>query len=212
MSYNKNMNTTEQYGELASASSIEKTVGALAQKGITAVVVENGKAAKEKALEIIPAGAEVMNMTSMTLEHTGIADALAEQGKFDFVREKLEKMDDKTQATEKRRLGAAPEWVVGSIHALTEAGEAMIASATGSQLPAYAYGSAHVIWVVGTQKIVKNIDEGMRRIYEYTFPLENERAHKAYGMGSGVNKILIVNREFAPGRITIILVKEKLGF
>lgn len=206
------MKINEKYGELASASSIEKVVGELAKKGITALVVENGQAAKEKVLEIIPAGAEVMNMTSMTLENTGIAKALSEPGKFDFIRKKLEKMDDKTEGMAKRRLGAAPEWVVGSIHALTEEGEAIIASASGSQLPAYAYGAPHVIWVVGTQKIVKNLDEGLRRIYEYTFPLEDERARKAYGMGSGVNKILIVNKEFTSGRITIILVKEKLGF
>lgn len=206
------MKTNEKYGELASASSIEKTVSELAKKGIMAVVVENGQAAKEKVLEIIPTGAEVMNMTSMTLESTGIVDALSEPGKFDFIWKKLEKMNDKTEGMEKRRLGVAPEWVVGSIHALTEEGEVIIASATGSQLPAYAYGAPHVIWVVGAQKIVKNLDEGMRRIYEYAFPLEDERARKAYGMGSGVNKILIVNKEFTPGRITVILVKEKLGF
>lgn len=206
------MKINEKYGELASASSIETVASALTKNGVTVVVVENGQAAKEKVLEIIPAGAEVMNMTSMTLENTGIADALASFDKLDFMRKKLEKMDDKTQGTEKRRLGAAPEWVVGSIHALTEEGQAIIASASGSQLPAYAYGAPHVIWVVGVQKIVKNLDEGIRRIYEYSFPLEDERARKAYGMGSGVNKILIVNKEFVPGRITVVLVKEKLGF
>jgi len=88
----------------------------------------------------------------------------------------------------------------------------MIASATGSQLPAYVYGSSHVIWIVGSQKIVKDMEEGLKRIYEYVFPLENERAMKAYGMGSGVNKLLIVNKEVSLGRITIIIVKEKLGF
>lgn len=112
-----------------------------------------------------------------------------------------------------QRLGATPEWVLGSVHAVTETGEALIASNTGSQLPAYAFGVGKVIWVVGTQKIVKDREEGLGRIYEHSLPLESERAKKAYGVpGSAVNKILIVNREVQPGRITMILVNERLGF
>ena len=112
-----------------------------------------------------------------------------------------------------QQLGAAPDWAVGSVHALTQEGEALIASATGSQLPAYAYGASHVIWVVGTQKIVGNLEEGMRRIHEYTLPLESERARKAYGVpGSAVNKMLIVRGEVNKERITVIMVREKLGF
>ena len=111
-----------------------------------------------------------------------------------------------------QKLGAAPEWVVGSVHAVTEEGAVLIASASGSQLPAYAFGSSHVIWVVGAQKLVKNFDEGIKRLYEYSFPLEDERARKVYGMGSGVNKILVINKEWMEGRITMIIVKEKLGF
>ena len=52
----------------------------------------------------------------------------------------------------------------------------------------------------------------MKRIYEHTLPLENERALKVYGVSSNVSKILIINKETKPKRITIILVKEKLGF
>ncbi len=99
------------------------------------------------------------------------------------------------------------------MHAVTEDGKVLIASNSGSQLPAYAYGSGHVIWVVGAQKIVKNLDEGIKRIYEHSLPLESERARKAYGVpGSAVNKLLIINKEIIPGRITMILTKEKLGF
>ncbi len=206
------MKISKKFEELASAESIKRLKEAAVKSGFAIEIAENGKAAKERILEMIPADAEIMTMTSMTLESAGIKEALENSEKFNPARKKLEKMDEKTQEMEKRRLGAAPEWVLGSVHALTEEGQAIIASATGSQLPAYAYGSPHVIWVVGTQKIVKNLDEGMRRIREYVFPLEDERAKKAYGMGSGINKVLIVNKEFSPGRITIILVNEKLGF
>ncbi len=113
-----------------------------------------------------------------------------------------------------QKLGAAPEYVIGSVHTVTEDGHVLIiASASGSQLPAYVYAAEHVIWVVGTQKIVKNIEEGMKRIYKYVLPLESARAHKAYGVpGSSVNKLLIVNKEPVPNRITIILVQQPLGF
>lgn len=206
------MKINEKYGKLASDLNIKKVSEALLKNGMTAIVVNNSKAAKEKVLEIIPRGAEVMNMTSTTLESTGILDALRNSDKIDFLRKRLETMDNKTQKLEKRRLGAAPEWAVGSIHALTKDGQIMVASQSGSQLPAYAYGALHVIWVVGTQKIVKDLDDGMRRIFEYALPLENERALKAYGTGSNVNKVLIINKEIIPGRITVILVREKLGF
>ena len=122
-------------------------------------------------------------------------------------------MDRNTQGLEMQRLGAAPEFVIGSVHAVTQDGKVMIASNSGSQLPAHAYGSSNVIWVVGIQKIVKNIDEGFKRIYEHSLPLESERARKAYNMpGSFVSKILIINKEIKPGRITIIFVPEILGF
>jgi len=102
--------------------------------------------------------------------------------------------------------------LVSSVHALTEDGHLIIASNTGSQLSSEAYAGGKVIFVVGTQKIVKDNQEGIKRIYEYCLPLEDERARKAYGMGSNVSKILIINKEIFPERITVFLVKEKLGF
>jgi hypothetical protein len=95
---------------------------------------------------------------------------------------------------------------------VTETGQVIIASKTGSQLAGYVAGAAHVIWVVGTQKIVPTLEDGMERIEEYTLPLENARALKVYGASSSINKLLIVNKEYMPGRTTMVLVKEKLGF
>lgn len=206
------MQINESFGQLADASTVQKTADALTSNGMTAVVVPTGEAAKQKVLELLPPHAEVMNMTSMTLEGISVTKEILDSGQYQSVRNQLDTMDSATQGQEKRRLGATPEWVVGSVHAVTQAGELLIASNSGSQLPAYAYGAAHVIWVVGTQKIVQDRDEGLRRLYEYSFPLEDERAQQAYGMHSNVSKILIVNKEIQPGRITVILVQEKLGF
>ena len=197
---------------LASEESISRTVVALNANGITAVVVETGKEAKRKVFEIIPKGAEVMTMTSATLDALGISTEIVESGKFNSVRKKMMVLDWKTQGRELRKLGAAPDWAVGSVHAVTEDGKVVVASATGSQLPAYAYGSGNVIWVVGTNKIVKNLDEAFKRVYEHSFPLEDARAKKVYGFGSSVSKLLVFNKESVQGRIKLVFVKEKLGF
>lgn len=202
----------ERWNRLADEKTIRKTVEALKKNEMNAIVTENGEEAKKKVLEIIPKGAEIMTMTSATTDAIGLAKEINESGKYNSIRKKLMSMDRKTQNLEMLKLGAVPEWTVGSVHAITQDGKVLVASASGSQLPAYANGSSHVIWIVSTQKIVKNLDEGMKRIYEYSLPLESERARKAYGVpGSSVNKILIFNKE-RPERITIILVKEKLGF
>ena len=194
---------------------VTKTIDALTKNGITAEIAETAKEAKEIVLARVPPGSEVMTMTSMTLEQTGIAKEINESDKYVSVRNKLNSMDKKTQSREMQKMGATPEWTLGSVHAITESGTVLVASGTGSQLPAYVYGSAHVIWVVGTQKIVKNIDEGMRRIQEYIVPLESERIKKVHGLKeytSTVNKLLTLNRETVPQRIHIVFVEENLGF
>ena len=121
-------------------------------------------------------------------------------------------MDRETQADEIRRLSAAPDVMLGSVHAVTETGSLLAASMSGSQLGPYASGAGRVILVVGTQKIVSDLEEGLRRINEYSFPLEDARAQAAYGIHSAVNKVLIINREIVPERITVVLVDEALGF
>lgn len=209
---NQTLKPNPRFGELASDEAIERTARALEANGFAVRVIGSGREAFETALTIIPDGSEVMTMTSQTLEVIGLAKHLDESGKYNAIRPKLLRMDWKTEGDTMRKLAAAPDLVVGSVHAVTEDGHVWIASNSGSQLAPYAYTSGKVIWVVGTQKLVKDDTEAKRRLYEYAYPLEDERAQRAYGMRSGVNKILVVNKELQPGRITVILVKEKLGF
>ena len=200
------------YDTLPPRGTIDKTMSALQDNGMNAVFAENGEDARSKVLSIIPEGVKIMNMTSATLASLGLDKEISESVRYDSIRNRLNKMDRETQNEEMQMLGAAPLWTIGSVHAVTEDGVVMIASKTGSQQPAYAYGATNLIWVVGAQKIVKDRDDGFKRIYEYCLPLENERALKAYGMGSSVNKILIVNEEINRDRITVVLVNEVLGF
>jgi hypothetical protein len=121
-------------------------------------------------------------------------------------------MDRQTRGDEIRRLGAAPDVMLGSVHAVTETGSLLAASMSGSQLGPYVSGAGRVVLVVGTQKIVADLEEALHRIHEYAYPLEDARAQEAYGIRSAVNKVLVINREITPGRITVVLVDEVLGF
>jgi hypothetical protein len=202
----------EKFNTIPNQETIIKTAKALRDNGFSVHIVVSGSEAKKKVFELIPPNAEVMDMTSRTLETTGIAKEINHSGKYTSVRNKLNAMDQKTESAEMRHLGAVPAWAIGSVHAVTEEGHVFVASATGSQLSAYAYGAGNVMWVVGAQKIVTDDIAALERINTYVFPLEDQRAMVAYGVHSGVNKLFIVNKEVAPHRITIILVREKLGF
>jgi hypothetical protein len=168
--------------------------------------------AKRIVLSLIPDGAQVHHGASRSLETAGILEAIETSGRYERIRPRILSMDRKTQADEIRRLGAAPDVMLGSVHAVTETGSLIAASMGGSQLGPYASGAGRVILVVGTQKIVSDLDEGLRRVNEYAFPLEDARAQLAYGIHSAVNKVLIINREVVPGRITVVFVDEVLGF
>ena len=187
-------------------------MAALEGNGFTVLRAANAAVAKTLVLDRIPDGSQVHHGASETLEATGIADVIDHSGRFDPVRPRIWSMDRKTQGDEIRRASAAPDVMLGSVHAVTETGSLVAASMGGSQLGPYAAGAGRVILVVGTQKIVTDLDEGLRRIDKYALPLEDARAQAAYGVHSAVNKVLIINREVTPGRITVVLVDEVLGF
>ena len=202
---------SKTFDMLASRTQIERAVLALEANGIHALIAENGEQARKIFFELISEGSQIYQGSSITLDTLGITADIEESGRFDAIRPKLRALDRKTQSDQIRHLGASPDYMVGSVHAVTEDGRVLIASASGSQLGPYVSGAKNVIWVVGAQKLVKDLDEGLRRIEEYVVPLENEHMQKVYGMNTSLNKLLIINKE-RPGRITMILVNENLGF
>lgn len=201
-----------EFGELTSDDRIAAAATSLETNGIRSVIAGSGAEARRIVRRLLPEGAEVYNNTSRTLETIEVADDIEQSGRYQPLRPRLWRMDRKMQEREIRTLAAAPDYVVGSVHALTDGGSLLIASASGSQLGPIVSGAAHVILVIGGQKIVTDVAAGMRRIYEYCYPLEDARARQAYGVPSGVNNVLVINRVLAPGRVTAILVKERLGF
>jgi hypothetical protein len=191
---------SERFSHQADRARIDRAAAALKAHGIDAVIVGDAATARAEVLDRIPAGSDVFTA------------ALNESSDYVSVRNKLYALDRATQGAEMRALGAAPSWAVGSVQAITESGELVIASMTGSQLSAYVYGAEKVIFFVGAQKIVKDLGEAHARVREHALPLESERAKAAYGVpGSAINKILEIHGDF-PGRIAVIIVEQELGY
>ena len=203
---------SDRFAVMADDDRVARTANALEANGISVVRAANAEDAKRIVLDLVPAGAQVHNGASQTLEETGIADEIHNSGRYEPIHPRIWSMDRQTQAEEIRRLTSSPDVMLGSVHAVTETGSLVAVSASGSQLGPYASGAGKVILVVGTQKIVSDLDEALRRIDEYVFPLEDARAEAAYGVHSAVNKLLIINRDYIPGRITVVFVDEALGF
>jgi hypothetical protein len=201
-----------EFGGLASDQQIDEAAAALERNGIISLVVDSGEQARDSVRSILPIGAEVYNNTSRTLEAIGVAEDIERSGLYQPLRPRLYQMDREMQAREMRQLTATPDFVVGSAHAVTQEGSVLIASASGSQLGPLVSGAGHVILVIGGQKIVADVGTGLRRISEYCFPLEDRRAREAYGVPSGVNNVLIINRAITPVRISAVLVRQSLGF
>jgi hypothetical protein len=201
-----------EFAGLASDARIDGAAAALQRNGITSLVVDSGEEARGAVRSLLPIGAEVFNNTSRTLERIGVAEDIERSGLYQPLRPRLYQMDREMQAREMRQLTAAPDFVVGSVHAVTEEGSLLIASASGSQLAPLVAGAGHVVLVIGGQKIVADVATGLRRINEYCFPLEDRRAREAYGVPSGVNNVLIINRAITPTRISAVLVRQSLGF
>ncbi len=204
------------WNALPSKEIVEKTAAALAVNGFEVFITANAEEAKRKALEFIPAKSEVFTMASATVDSIGLGAVINESGAYDAVRTKLNSMNPMAQGREMRKLGAGPDVTVGSVHAVTEGGTLLIASLTGSQLPAYAYGAGTVVFIVSSKKIVPTLDDAWKRLYEHVVPQESARARKAYGLPDSFNsfpsKVLVFNREIQPGRVKVILMNEDAGF
>jgi hypothetical protein len=207
--------THGKWERLPSKETIDRAVTALKSRGINAEFVPNRQEALELVAGLVPSGAELMTASSRTLDEIGFL-ALLKSGKHQWKSQNdiVYAEKDPVKRAELRKRSINVDYFLGSVHAITEAGEVIVASASGSQIPSYAFTSKNVIWVAGTQKIVPSLEEGLRRVREHSLNLESARMKSLGFPGSMVAKILIVEREPAQlGRkVSMILVNEKLGF
>ncbi len=203
---------TMRWEALADDATVDRVAEVLVKRGIEVFVVSDGAEAKRKVLDLIPQGSEVMEASSTTMKEIGVTTEIEESGRYDSVRKRLYGITDSEERNNMRRKSLGTPYAIGSVQAITEGGQLVSASASGSQISMYAFDSQNVILVVSTNKIVKDLDEALERIYGYALPLESRRVHEAYGWESSyVGKVLILERD-RPGRTKVILVKEKLGF
>ena len=196
----------------APAQRLERAAAALTAHGFTAEILDDAAAARARVAELIPAGASVLTVASETLRLSGIEADVNASGRYQAVKPRALAIDRDAQPDEFRRLLASPDVIVGSVAAVTETGSLVTASASGSQLPGYAGGAARAIWVVGAQKVVPDLSAALRRVDGHALPLENARALEAYGVPSAVNRLLILNAEYQPGRGTVLLLRAAIGF
>ena len=190
---------------------LERVASILRSHNIETTIVDTPDEARAAVLAMIPDGAQVHSGKSKTLEDVGLYSELMESGRYDAIRPKLFTMDRATQATEMRKLAATPDFMLGSVAALTEDGALVAASATGSQLGAYASGAGKLILVVGSQKIVPDLDAALRRIREVVFPWENAQVQARLGVDTILEKVLILFGEWTAGRTTVVLVRDPVG-
>lgn len=205
--------TTEtDFAEPAPAPRLEQAAAALREHGFAVEILDDTAAARDRVGELVPQGASVFTGASETLRLSGIEEDLNAGGRYDAIRPRILTMDRATEGDEIRRLISSPDVVVGSVAAVTETGSLVIASGSGSQLPAYSGGAGRAIWIVGAQKVVPDLPTAMRRLEEHALPLEDERARKVYGVPSAINRLLVLHAEPYPGRVTVLLLREAIGF
>jgi len=202
---------SERFTALPEEGALAQTVVALDGRGFSVEVVDDLDAARERVLARVPDGSSVMTYPSVTLEATGIAQAVDDGERYDSARTKVLALDHATQLREVKAIMGQPEFALGSVHAITRDGTLVIASALGSQLAAHAWGAAKVIFVVGAQKLVPDLDAARDRIYEHSLRLEDARTLEAYGANSRVGKILQIHQE-DPGRIHVVIIRRRVGF
>jgi acyl-CoA hydrolase len=200
------------FGTPATADALQRAAKALRAHNHSVEIANTVADARTYVSSILPKDQMIFTASSETVRLSGLDDEINKSGNYRSIRQQMAKLDPKTQMSEMKRLGATPDVVVGSVHAVTEEGQLVVGSATGSQLGPYATGAGKAIFVVGAQKVVPDLEAAIRRLRFYSYPLEDIRARKAYGNPSTLAKILIINSEFPPGRSTVVLIREPIGF
>ncbi len=203
------------YTTLATKEVIDETIRNLAANNIEGIFVESGADALAKIKELIPAGASVMNGSSVTLETIGFVDILQKkEHQWNNLHDGVLAEKDPAKQAALRRQAVLSDYYLGSVHALSQTGEFIVASNSGSQLPHIVFTSPNLIFVVGAQKIVSNLDEGMKRLQEHVIPLEDVRMMEKFKVHTYPSKVLMFRKEqaYLGRKVRVIIVNEVLGF
>jgi len=203
----------EKWNRIPTPDVVEKTVREMEKRGIKVIFAPDGKEALSELKKIIPSGAEVMNGSSTTLIEIGYEEFISEgKSGWNLMHNKITVENDDRKRAELRRKSVTADYFISGANAIAQTGEIVACDASGSRVGAWPFGAGHLILVVGINKIVPTLHDALNRVWEYAYRLENARAQKAYGMPSVIGKCIILAHEKNEGRVTLILVKEALGY
>jgi hypothetical protein len=192
---------------------VAETAAAIGDRGIGVIRARDRRKALDAITRLIPRGAEVMNGSSTTLIEIGFEELL-KSGRAGWVslHDRITAENDSGKRAELRRRSVTAEYFLSGVNAIARTGEIVACDQSGSRVGAWPFAAARLILVSGTNKIVPTLDDALRRIREYAYPLEDARAKRAYGTPSRIGKCVILASEKAEGRITLILIDESLGY
>ena len=206
---------TQDFDALAGREMVEKTMKALTEQGFLPESVETRADALARIKALMPAGASVMNGSSKTLEEIGYINYLA-SGSHSWVnlKDEILKETDPAKQTTLRKRSVISDYYLGSAHAVTEEGEIIISSNTGSQMPHLVYTSPNLILIVSTKKIVPKFADAFERIERHIMPLEDASIMQKYKIHTMRAKTVVLHREnpMFGRKVHVIFVNEKLGF
>jgi hypothetical protein len=200
----------ETFAVPAGDEALSRAAKGLRERGYDAHVVDTVADARVLVRDLLPRDKAIFTAASETLRHSGLLADIDDGEEFISVRAQLSGIDQ-ADIRKQIAIGATPDVVVGSVHAVTEDGILLAASASGSQLGPYAAGAEKVVWVVGGQKVVPDLDTAFHRVRTYSYPKEHER-WRVQGFETFIGKILVMEREAFADRATVVLVREAIGF
>jgi hypothetical protein len=202
----------EKWSRIPSEQDIAASVAALEKNNIIVIRVKDGVAALEKIKELIPPGSEVMNGSSTTLIEIGYEDLMNGQHNWGDLHKAIISENDDRLRNDLRRRSITSEYFLSGVNAIAKTGQILACDASGSRIGAWPFGAQNLILVSGVNKIVPTLQDALNRIWDYAYPLEDARARKVYGTPSQIGKCVILAKEGQPGRATLILIDEILGY
>lgn len=203
----------EKWNQQPSANEVAQTVEKIKRLGMAVIRAQNGNIALETLKDLIPPGAEVMSSSSTTLIEIGFeGDVNSDKLRWRDLLRVIVAENDEKKRHELRRKSVAADYFVSGVNAIAQSGQIVACDKSGSRVGAWPFAAGHLILVSGTNKIVLTLGDALRRVREYTYPIENVRAKRAYGMSSQIGKCVILANEEIEGRVTLILVDESLGY
>ncbi len=196
----------------------QKVIKGLESRNMTGYYAETKEEALRIALEIIPKGSSVTMGGAMSAHEIGLVEAL-KSSDYNFI--------DRDKAEDKRAAMLAAydaDIFLSSANAMTEDGIMINVDGNANRVSAIAQGPRKVLFIVGMNKVCKDLDSAMKRARNVAAPINAQRfglSTPCTQTGSCMDckspdticcQILITRFSRHKDRIHVILVNDNLGF